>query len=330
MGPEYRVTPKTITLEEFLKNAESYESRYIKVTGISKVSGTWPASSSTNLTFWDGYSTVTMRIDSDSKIPGTPEPTYPMDVVGTGGQFDSSNPYTSGYQIFPNDSASFTSGVAVSPNRHFSPVVPANNSTITLSDGFIQPFSWNSAVDLNGDPLTYAWVPIGGTITPTDNAAADTFLIRTGEDLKAFLGTADTVVLKWTMLTKDAGPVVYAADTFSVTIVRGTITGVAESEIPTEFGLSQNYPNPFNPTTTIEFALPTSASVTLRVYNLLGQEVATLVNDFRPAGFLSVTWNGRDQYGSQVASGTYLYRIEAKAADGSGIFVQNKKMIMLK
>ncbi len=333
LGPAYKniVTPITLTIEQFLANAEAYESRLVKITGIAKKPGqttTWPGptSSSTNLTFWDGYSQFTVRIDSDTDIRGTTEPTYPVDVIGIGNQFDSSTPRTSGYQIFPNRRTDFTEGVAVRPNPHFAMVLPANNSTITLSDGFVQPFAWNAAVDLNGDALQYQWVPVGGTAI----GGTDTFLVRTGEELKAFLGAADTVVLKWTVLAKDAGAAVANVDTFTVTIIRGTITGVAENEIPTDFGLSQNFPNPFNPTTTIEYALPTAANVTLRVYNMLGQEIASLVNETRPAGFMQVVWNGRDSRGAQVASGTYLYRIEARAVDGSQVFVQNRKMILLK
>jgi hypothetical protein len=333
LGPAYKniVTPITLTLEQYLANPEPYESRLLKITGIAKKAGqttTWPGptSSSTNLTFWDGYAQFTLRIDSDTDIRGTTEPTYPVDVVGIGNQYDSSEPRNSGYQIFPRMRTDFTEGVAVRPNPHFDLVLPADNSTITLSDGFVQPFAWNAAVDLNGDNLQYQWIPIGGTAV----GGTDTFLVRTGEELKALLGAADTVLLKWTVLAKDAGAAVANVDTFTVTIIRGTITGVAENEIPTDFGLSQNFPNPFNPTTTIEYALPTAANVTLRVYNMLGQEIASLVNETRPAGFMQVVWNGRDSRGAQVASGTYLYRIEARAVDGSQVFVQNRKMILLK
>jgi photosystem II stability/assembly factor-like uncharacterized protein len=113
---------------------------------------------------------------------------------------------------------------------------------------------------------------------------------------------------------------------------RQASTGADDTEqaIPTSFALDQNYPNPFNPTTKIQFALPVNATVSLRIYNLLGQEVATLVDESRQAGYHEMQWNGSNQYGSQVATGVYFYRIEAKPADGGTPFTSLKKMILIK
>ena len=92
------------------------------------------------------------------------------------------------------------------------------------------------------------------------------------------------------------------------------VTGVAENgpgAQPTGFVLLQNYPNPFNPSTTIRFELPVQAEVLLAVYNLLGQRIAVLVNENRPAGVYTVQWNGTDDTGQAVSSGVYLLRLEA-------------------
>jgi hypothetical protein len=98
------------------------------------------------------------------------------------------------------------------------------------------------------------------------------------------------------------------------------LTGVAtRPEVPTEFSLSQNYPNPFNPSTQIELALPKETRVTLDVYNLLGQRVASLVNEVLTAGYHSVKFDA-----STLPSGLYLYRL---TADGTS-FV--KKMMLMK
>jgi len=86
-----------------------------------------------------------------------------------------------------------------------------------------------------------------------------------------------------------------------------------------EYSLLQNYPNPFNPTTTIEYSIPSLSLVTLKVYDILGREVAALVNDEKPAGRYQVTFNG-----SGLASGVYFYRIEA------GGFSVSKKLLLLK
>ena len=107
-------------------------------------------------------------------------------------------------------------------------------------------------------------------------------------------------------------------------------TGVADDltdAIPLKYNLQQNYPNPFNSSTTIQFALPKSAFVTLKVYNLLGEEVATLVAEQRAAGIHRFNWDARG-----LASGVYLYRMEVgdNSPNKSGrIFVQSKKLILI-
>jgi hypothetical protein len=104
-----------------------------------------------------------------------------------------------------------------------------------------------------------------------------------------------------------------------------TFTGIkALGPIPNSFALSQNYPNPFNPTTNIEFAIPQRQSVKLEVYDILGRLVTTLANSDMPAGTYKVIWNGKDSNGLSVATGLYLYRLQA------GSFTSVKKMLMLK
>jgi predicted CXXCH cytochrome family protein len=107
--------------------------------------------------------------------------------------------------------------------------------------------------------------------------------------------------------------------------VNVTVTGVSEAGgIPTEYALRQNYPNPFNPTTSIGFAVPKQAHVTLSIYTVSGELVATLVNEQMAPGNYNVTWNGENFSGTSVSSGIYLYRIQ------SGDFTAVRKMIMLK
>jgi hypothetical protein len=109
------------------------------------------------------------------------------------------------------------------------------------------------------------------------------------------------------------------------------VTGVGDnpSQLPTVFALSQNYPNPFNPTTRIKYDLPEQATVVLKVYNLLGQEVATLANAPQAAGYYEATWDGRNNFGANVSSGVYFYRFEATSASGQ-TFANLKKMLFLK
>ncbi|MCG3158758.1 MAG: hypothetical protein DKINENOH_05402 [bacterium] len=106
-----------------------------------------------------------------------------------------------------------------------------------------------------------------------------------------------------------------------------TVATQGSDALPAEYSLAQNYPNPFNPTTTIEFALPQASFVTLKIYDLLGNEVATLVAEKLPAGTHQRVWEAKG-----LASGVYLYRLQAgdpSAGSGQG-FVQTKKLALLR
>jgi hypothetical protein len=104
------------------------------------------------------------------------------------------------------------------------------------------------------------------------------------------------------------------------------ISGVDDENtiIPDEFFVSQNYPNPFNPTTTFSYGLPSNSNVRIEIFNVLGQSVRVLLDDYQSAGYQSITWDGLDNSGSQVTSGVYFYKINA------GEFNQTKKMLMIK
>ncbi len=110
----------------------------------------------------------------------------------------------------------------------------------------------------------------------------------------------------------------------TITVNSATHVMTAGGGIPVKFALMQNYPNPFNPTTTIHYELPTSSKVTLKIYDVLGQEVKTLVDGVEAGGYRSVTWDGTSDSGTRVASGVFFYRLEA------GIFTDTKRLLLLK
>ncbi|MFZ1462010.1 MAG: T9SS type A sorting domain-containing protein, partial [Ignavibacteria bacterium] len=98
------------------------------------------------------------------------------------------------------------------------------------------------------------------------------------------------------------------------------ITGISENEIKTyNYKLEQNYPNPFNPTTKINYQLSMFSNVSLKVYDVLGHEVKTLVNENKPAGRYEVTFNEAD-----FPSGIYFYKLETES------YIQTRRMILLK
>jgi hypothetical protein len=85
---------------------------------------------------------------------------------------------------------------------------------------------------------------------------------------------------------------------------------VANVDIPATYEIEQNQPNPFNPETAIRYALPSATQVRVRIYNVAGQLVKTLVDDYQPAGQRQMVWNGSNENGERVSSGIYLYRFE--------------------
>jgi hypothetical protein len=107
-----------------------------------------------------------------------------------------------------------------------------------------------------------------------------------------------------------------------ISVIDPTATGIISeplTEVPEKFFLQQNYPNPFNPSTTISWQLAVGSQVSLEVYNIQGQKITTLLSASLPSGSHSVTWDA-----SKVASGVYLYRLQA------GPHVETKKMILMR
>ena len=106
---------------------------------------------------------------------------------------------------------------------------------------------------------------------------------------------------------------------FSEPIAVNTTTTIADKKVVRDYALAQNYPNPFNPTTQIHFELPQSGFVTLKVFDMVGREVATLVNDPRNSGSYTVRFDA-----TNLSSGLYVYRLSA------GSYSSVKKMIVMK
>jgi hypothetical protein len=120
-------------------------------------------------------------------------------------------------------------------------------------------------------------------------------------------------------------------DDFSSNAVEAVVTSVESDKprpvsgiMPIEYSLEQNYPNPFNPSTTIDYSLPVTGAVRLEIFNALGQKVRTLVNEVQNVGKWTVRWNGRDDFGANVASGVYFYRLTTPTV------VLTQKMLLLK
>jgi len=94
--------------------------------------------------------------------------------------------------------------------------------------------------------------------------------------------------------------------------------------LPEVFSLHQNYPNPFNPVTKLRYDLPENGHVNITIYDMLGREVKTLINQTQNAGYRSIIWDATNDYGKPVSAGIYLYQIQA------GEYMRTKKMVLLK
>ncbi len=327
------LTPKKVSIPEFVDHGEWYENVLIELDGVAKTasSNAWPADgSSSNMTLWDGYNTLTMRIDSDTKIDGMPEPTWPVNVVGVGSQFTTATPANDGYQIIPSFYSQFTQGVAAPPSPYFFFDAKLHQQAmagpLSINDSTeIDTVKWSPAVDLNGDEVVYQFkVMAGGNAIfqkAANNGGKDTMVTFTGLDILKALAGKDTVDVAMVLIAKGSETaLVSSVDTVYAKLINGVLTDVKDKFVPQSFYVDQNYPNPFNPSTTIKFGLNQAGNVDLRIYDILGQQVATLLNH-QPmaAGTHEVQFNA-----SKLASGTYIYRLTA------GQNVITKKMVLLK
>ncbi|MFQ5605183.1 MAG: T9SS type A sorting domain-containing protein [bacterium] len=154
-------------------------------------------------------------------------------------------------------------------------------------------------------------------------------LLVVGPDTPA--GVVDANERKQIDIAPTVGHLLKIATPYSAGNVLETalVTAVAEreieqSELARNFVLLQNYPNPFNPTTTIRLELPKAATVSLKIYNVKGQLVKTLLNTYYQAGIHRKQWDGTDAHGNLVSSGVYFYRLSADD------FVSVKKMILVR
>ncbi|RMG92518.1 MAG: T9SS C-terminal target domain-containing protein [Chloroflexi bacterium] len=182
-----------------------------------------------------------------------------------------------------------------------------------------------------------------------DIAGYEVYRQRNGGSIDKISGNSlvtDTFYVDWGVTISPGSPIIYtyyvkAFDTqgkqsnlsnplsSNVTHLRGgsskqPVVSGNNSGIPTDFTLQANYPNPFNPVTHLEFGLPHAEWVTLKVYDLLGREVKTLVSERLDAGNYTVQWDGRDDLGRPAASGIYLYRLQA------GERVLTRKMMLVR
>lgn len=176
-------------------------------------------------------------------------------------------------------------------------------------------------------PATRGWTVVNGRETEAGLVSIGGFhtLGITSEDTCA-IAEVSFIVRQEASGSGEIDLINLVDDLANASVVKGNIRTIL---IPRECALHQNYPNPFNPSTDIRYQISSFDSrllsfVSLKIFNILGQEIKTLVDENMEAGYYIVTWNGTDNNGSDVASGIYFYRIEA------GEYVNTKRMLLIK
>jgi hypothetical protein len=170
-------------------------------------------------------------------------------------------------------------------------------------------FRWNSVKDATQYLLQVSRDQSFTSIVNKDSITTDTAIILTK--------LPGSQKYYWRIQAQNEAGVSQWSDIWNFT---STLTGIETKEnIPNEFSLSQNYPDPFNPTTTISFVLPSRSFVSMKIFDALGREVATIVSEEMPAGSYSRIWNAQN-----MSSGVYFYRLQA------GSFTETKKLMVLK
>ncbi len=174
------------------------------------------------------------------------------------------------------------------------------------------------------DALSDGWGnPIGGE--PAFTGSSQTWKEVTF-NLNGIVNTGDVVVFRFDFGSDESITATgWFIDDFSLQDIGKVFTGVDnEGETPTKFYLSQNYPNPFNPSTVITYAVPVKSKVTLKIFDILGREISTLVNKQVQAGTYKIQFNA-----TNLTSGVYFYTLNAESVNGK-MFSDTKKFILLK
>lgn len=194
---------------------------------------------------------------------------------------------------------------------------PLRRNVLNRSSAFVRMASARRGI--GSDPT-----PIGFNIYRSTDGSAYDLLTYTGDTTTAYVDSSVSIGTTYYYTVSAVHPwgITPTSNVASVSPV--VPVGNHESVLPARYDLHANYPNPFNPATTIRYDLKAETRVTLRVFNLLGQEVRTLVDGRESAGYKVIEWDGKNNQGRAVSTGIYLYRLEA------GNFVKTRKMMMLK
>jgi len=230
------------------------------------------------------------------------------------------------YDLNESEQSIFWTDMYPEPPLAFNTISPADSAEgLTLEVSF----SWDATTD--PDPIDYVSYTL---VYATDVNDSSTFvMIPTGEETTTMSTlTNDTEYYWWVMANDEDGLSTQSNEGAVNRFVVGTLAIDPMDLIPEVFALHQNYPNPFNPVTTLRYDLPENSHVNIMIYDIMGREVRSLVNNQQNAGFKSVLWDATNESGQPVSAGMYIYRISAgdPSTNSGHSFHSVKKMILLK
>ena len=190
---------------------------------------------------------------------------------------------------------------------------------------------WLESTDVDGDTIDYLIYAQVGLYSPSEEIydTTSTLVPLTYQELLENVfepfPMLPRVSVKFSVIATDGiDTVKITGDDRSILVNRYDYLALDMEGVPNEFTLHENYPNPFNPTTTLRFDVPEVSDITVTIFNMLGQKVRTFNLNNTPAGYHSVKWNARNDYGDPVGAGVYLYQLQANQ------FIKTRKMVLLK
>ena len=292
------------------------------------------------------YKSSTKAIDV--RVYSAPQPSYAnnfnattTDFAGTGftittpakfanGAIHSSHPYSNNtnntYQLLipivvasSNATLKYDDIAIVEPGDSGSVFGSSNFFDYVIVEGTLDGLNWVPLLDGYDARSDAAWLAAWRTAVTGDSTMFRSHTI----DLLSKFAAGKTILVRFRLFADaSANGWGWAIDNLAIQTASTSVS--SGPEIPKSFSLAQNYPNPFNPSTTIKYDLPVQSRVLLRIYDVLGREVRTLVDGPEVAGSKSVQWDGKNGSGTQVATGMYIYKLEA------GKFTRSLKMLFLK
>ena len=194
-------------------------------------------------------------------------------------------------------------------------------------------FTWDESIDVDGDELLYdftASLIVNGQVKAEYNSSSLTIremkIDHQSVFDEIFAAQAMFGEIEWDVSVRDS-MVEVTSENGALTLgvnASAAVLSINGELLPEVFSLHQNYPNPFNPVTKLRYDLPENGHVNITIYDMLGREVKTLINQTQDAGYRSIIWDATNDYGKPVSAGIYLYQIQA------GEYMQTKKMVLLK